>query len=82
MKCKKDNGRVCGAGWRNSIFDVTNVKKTKVTVTVNSVAYKAIYGESSMGCFKDSGNRDLPNLMRAGYGNPSKCFKMAMDAGY
>jgi hypothetical protein len=35
-----------------------------------------------MGCYKDSGNRDLPNLIRAGYGDPSKCFKMAMDAGY
>jgi len=82
MKCKKDKGRICGAGWRNNIFNLENVKKTKKTVTVTSVAYKPIYGESSLGCYRDKGNRDLPNLIRAGYGNPSKCFKMAMDAGY
>jgi hypothetical protein len=52
------------------------------TKTVAPEPYKPIYGETFMGCYKDAGNRDLPNLMRAGYGNPSKCFKMAMDAGY
>jgi hypothetical protein len=57
-------------------------KKVKETKEVKSSGYKAIYGESWEGCYKDAGNRDLPNLMRAGYGNPTKCFKMAMDAGY
>ena len=82
MKCRHDSSRICGAGWRNSIFNLDGVKKTKVTVTTTSTVYTAIYGESSIGCYKDAGNRDLPNLLRAGYGNPSKCFKMAMDAGY
>jgi len=72
MRCRHDNSRWCGAGWRNSIYKLVKVSKE----------YKAIYGESWMGCYKDSGSRDLPNLLRAGYGNPSKCFKLAMDAGY
>jgi len=63
---------MCGAGWRNNIFKLVVTKKS----------YKSIYGESSEGCYKDAGNRDLPNLIRAGYGNPSKCFKLAMDARY
>jgi hypothetical protein len=79
MKCKKDKSRICGGGWRNSVFNLDGVKKTVVAV---KASYKPIYGESSEGCYKDSGNRDLPNLIRAGYGNPSKCFKLAMDAGY
>lgn len=28
MKCRKDKGRICGAGWRNNIFDLQNVKTT------------------------------------------------------
>jgi hypothetical protein len=65
---------------------VVKVEKKSVQ-TVNSStplppAYKSIYGETWEGCYKDAGNRDLPNLIKAGYGNPSKCFKMAMDAGY
>jgi hypothetical protein len=74
MRCKYDNSRMCGAGWRNNIFKLV---KTEVTIT-----YKAIFGETREGCFKDSGNRDLPNLLRAGYGSPRNCFQKAMDAGY
>ena len=37
MKCKKDNSRMCGAGWRNNIFKlvVTNLSlvKPKMDVT-------------------------------------------------
>jgi hypothetical protein len=58
------------------------VAAKKEVVTTKAAEYKNIMGESSEGCYKDSGNRDLPNLIRAGYGNPAKCFKMAMDAGY
>jgi hypothetical protein len=75
MRCKHANSRFCGAGWRNNVFKLVKVEK-KVE------AYKPIYGESSIGCYKDKGNRDLPNLIRAGYGNPSKCFKLAMDGRY
>jgi hypothetical protein len=56
-------------------------KKVKKVVDVKS-SYQSIYGETWEGCYKDSGSRDLPNLIRGGYGNPTKCFKMAMDAGY
>jgi hypothetical protein len=51
---------------------------TKITVTYTSTSY----GETRTGCFKDAGNRDLPNLLRAGYGSPSKCFAEAMKGGY
>jgi hypothetical protein len=74
MKCKKDNSRMCGAGWRNNVF-----KLIKKEVKKEEFKYTAIYGETWMGCYKDAGNRDLPTLIRAGYGNPSKCFKMAQD---
>jgi hypothetical protein len=72
MRCKKDNSRFCGAGWRNNIFKLVKVERK----------YQPLYGESEHGCFKDSGRRDLPNLLRAGYGDPKKCFKLAMDGGY
>jgi len=72
MRCKHENSRMCGAGWRNNIFKLIKVEKK----------YKSIYGETEHGCFKDTGNRDIPNRIKAGYGNPTKCFKMAMDAGY
>ena len=75
MRCRHDGSRMCGAGWRNNVFKL--VKKV-----VKPVAYKPIYGESSIGCYKDSGRRDLPKLLRAGYGRPDRCFKLAMDAGY
>jgi hypothetical protein len=63
---------MCGAGWRNSVFKLVVTKKS----------YEPIVGESSEGCFKDAGNRDLPNLIRYGYGDPAKCFRKAMEAGY
>jgi hypothetical protein len=65
---------MCGAGWRNNVF-----KLVKKEVKKEEFKYTAIYGETWMGCYKDAGNRDLPTLIRAGYGNPSKCFKMAQD---
>jgi hypothetical protein len=73
MKCKHDKSRMCGAGWRNNIFKLVVTPKT----------YKPIYGETSEGCFVDTNkDRDLPNLLKGGWGNPTKCFKLAMDAGY
>jgi hypothetical protein len=72
MRCKKDNSRICGAGWRNSVFKLVVTEKV----------YKSIVGESQYGCFKDSGKRDLPTLLRKGYGNPKKCFELAMAGNY
>lgn len=72
MKCKKDNSRICGAGWRNSIF--------KLVVT--PAVYKPIYGESYEGCYLDKNPRDIPNLLKAGVSDPNTCFKLAMEAGY
>jgi len=64
MKCKYDGSRMCGAGWRNNVFKL--VKK--------EVKYVSIIGESQLGCFQDKGNRDLPTLIREGYGHPKSCF--------
>lgn len=58
MKCKHDNSRMCGAGWRNNIFKLVVTKKS----------YQSIIGESSEGCYKDAGNRDLPTLIREAAG--------------
>jgi hypothetical protein len=58
--------------------DPVIAKVEKETVVVKSSGYSSITGETWGGCYKDAGNRDLPNLMRAGYGNPPKCFKLAM----
>jgi hypothetical protein len=63
---------MCGAGWRNSVFKLVVTKKS----------YVPLYGESSEGCFKDARNRDLPTLIRWGYGDPKKCFKRAMENGF
>jgi len=70
MNCRKDKGRKCGAGWRNSIFRLDAVKKSAL------VTYKhtTILGEAYVGCFVDQGRRDLPKLLRAGYGNYKACF--------
>lgn len=73
MKCKKDNSRTCGAGWRNEIFKLKEVVKPKPVAFV----YKSIIGETFYGCYKDAGNRDLPKLLRDGYGDPKKCFTLA-----
>jgi hypothetical protein len=73
MTCRKDKGRKCGAGWRNSIFDLTGVAEPKPVIT----DYKDVVGESYIGCFVDNGKRDLPTLIREGYGNYEKCFTLA-----
>jgi len=48
------------------------------------VTYKhtTILGETYVGCFVDQGRRDLPKLLRAGYGNYKACFQQAKDAGF
>jgi hypothetical protein len=69
MPCKYDKSRICGAGWRNSVYKLVWTEKK----------YISIIGETEEGCYKDAGNRDLPTLLRAGYGNPKKCFELARD---
>jgi hypothetical protein len=72
MQCRKEKSRLCGAGWRNDIFDLKNVKETVST-------WKSIIGEVSIGCYKDAGNRDLPTLIREANREPRKCFQAAKD---
>jgi hypothetical protein len=77
MPCRYDKSRKCGGGWRNNVYKLKIVAKPVV-----AEVYKSIYGETFHGCFKDAGNRDLPKLLRAGYGDPKTCFKLAMEGGF
>jgi len=61
---------MCGAGWRNSIYDLTNVK-------VDQYEHTSILGETYEGCWIDKKNRDLPIGIKEGYGNYEKCFNLA-----
>jgi hypothetical protein len=72
MKCRHDSSRMCGAGWRNNIFKLVVTKKT----------YVSIIGETQGGCYKDSGRRDLPTMIREAGGIPRNCFQMAKDKGF
>jgi len=72
MKCKYDNSRFCGAGWRNSVYKLVWKEQ----------GYQSIIGETEEGCYKDAGNRDLPTLLRAGYGKPKTCFELARNGGF
>ena len=56
MECKKDKGRMCGAGWRNSIFSIPVVEQPPYE-------HKPIMGEAYIGCFVDQGKRDLPHIL-------------------
>jgi len=92
MPCKKDNSRTCGAGWRNSVFELKIVapkNDAKQFHNVDGNVRQEITGErhsdhrmglNYLGCFKDSGNRDLTpiNMNMA----PKDCFKAARDKGY
>jgi hypothetical protein len=64
MRCKKDKSRICGAGWRNSVFKLVKTEK----------AYVAIEGETPEGCFKDTGNRDLTTYISKNTSS-KECFK-------
>jgi len=75
MKCRKMPSRTCGAGWRNEVFDLAKVKKKEIV-------YKTLIGETRIGCYLDKGNRDLPKLIRSGYGDPRKCFQEAKNMGF
>jgi hypothetical protein len=53
MRCKHDKNRYCGSSWRNNVFKLKIVARE----------YKSIVGESYIGCYKDTGRRDLPTML-------------------
>jgi len=67
MPCKNDEGRVCGAGWRNTVFNVEESRK----------AHTSLIGESYAGCYKDANDRDLPQYFAKAHGDYHKCFHAA-----
>jgi hypothetical protein len=40
MNCKKDKGRKCGAGWRNSIFDIQKIDVSQHIAIDRFVTYQ------------------------------------------
>jgi len=94
MPCKKDTSRTCGAGWRNSVFEL------KVAVRPAQVDDKQFHNQDGnvrqeiteerhsdhrmglpyLGCFKDKGSRDLTRI--SGNSSPANCFKTAREKGY
>lgn len=73
QECNKDKGKMCGAGWRNSVFMVPEIKYP---------AHETIMGESYVGCFVDKAERDLPHNLPVGNGHYKKCFDEASRMGY
>jgi len=65
---------MCGAGWRNSVFNLEGIK-------LKEYEHESIMGETYVGCYVDNGKRDLPKLIRDGYGNYEKCFELAKANG-
>jgi hypothetical protein len=62
---------MCGAGWRNNVFKL--VKK--------EVKFVSIMGEKYVGCYKDTGNRDLSDYLSKST-SPTDCYKLATSKGY
>lgn len=70
MPCKKDKTRTCGAGWRNSVFElkVAPVSDAKQFHNVDGNVRQEItqerhsdhrMGLTYLGCFKDNSDRDM-----------------------
>jgi len=51
-----------------------------VKTITEPIGYKALVGETPVGCYKDSGRRDLEKRLNTR--NPRKCFELAMAGGY
>jgi hypothetical protein len=93
MPCKKDTSRTCGAGWRNSVFELKIVPKKEapkkefhnIDGNVRQEVTQERHSDHRMGlaylgCFKDANNRDLTGI--PGVDTPEACFKAARDKGY
>jgi len=76
QKCRNDKGRICGAGWRNSVFKVDTVKIRWGNT------HKPVMGEKYMGCYVDTRKRDLPVYLAAGHGSYRACFEAAKMRGF
>jgi len=76
MRCARDKGRFCGAGWRNSVFRITGVR-----VQTFVYRHRTILGETYRGCYVDKGRRDLEKYFGR-INNYKACFLRAKRAGY
>lgn len=83
MPCREDKKRICGAGWRNSLFKlVKKAPDAKQFHNADGAVQQEVTGErhsshrmglSYLGCFKDAGTRDM--TMVNGNASPEQCFK-------
>lgn len=92
MPCKKDSSRTCGAGWRNSVFElkiITPVKTESQFHNVDGNVRQEVtqerhsdhrMGLNYLGCFVDQNNRDMTRIKNDA--SPKECFKMARDRGF
>jgi len=58
---------MCGAGWRNSVFDLKTV-----------VGYNPSY----IGCYKDENVRAMETLITPTFGNINACAEAAKERGF
>jgi len=56
--------------------------KDELNTHITKKSYESIIDETNEGCYKDSGDRDLPTLIREAGGIPRNCFQMAKDKGF
>ena len=76
MPCKKPfSTTICGAGWRNSVYDLKGTAVAEKVVTESSDATTKYTG-----CFLDAPKRRLERALGI-FTDPQDCFKRAKDAG-
>uniref|UniRef100_A0A1I8HTR8 WSC domain-containing protein n=1 Tax=Macrostomum lignano TaxID=282301 RepID=A0A1I8HTR8_9PLAT len=66
MKCRGNKAQICGGAWRNNVYR-TNFKATSRT---------------AIGCYKDSTDRDLPDLVETGLMTVDLCINKCSELGY
>ena len=65
MKCPNSETN-CGAGWRNSVYDVTG--GNGAAVEEKPVKKAVVKAENYVGCFEDKSQRTLPVNLNLGKG--------------
>jgi len=71
MRCRRDKSRWCGAGWKNSIYDLKTSGTPKPKPS----------NPNHIGCYKDAGNRDLTAHLGSSM-SPSECLSIAKRKGF
>lgn len=78
MPCHKDHSVRCGGGWRNSVYAINDPKPPPPPPAPMPPGELI---EEYVGCFKDSGDRDLPKGMGR-VGRAGDCVERASRRGF